>query len=156
MNITGQAVSLKFRDVHSPGIGVGSFVPRKNRQFSPILTRPISAPNAVPQRKRKQKINAGICRSYETRNIGQRIIGISSHLRKIAPLTNNPEPCFGVEKQAVGVIGKNMKNENPESKEKNNQQQDPNFRKKTEVKGQNPKANDDPSHDEHNDQNRKP
>ena len=36
------------------------------------------------------------------------------------------------------------------------QQQDPNFRKRTDEPGQNPKANDDPSHTVYNDENRSP
>jgi hypothetical protein len=36
------------------------------------------------------------------------------------------------------------------------EQKDPNFRKRTDVPGQNPKANDDPSHTVYNDENRKP
>ena len=36
------------------------------------------------------------------------------------------------------------------------QQQDPAFRKRTDVPGQNPKANDDPSHSVYNDENRRP
>ncbi|HTG45906.1 MAG TPA: hypothetical protein VK633_15410 [Verrucomicrobiae bacterium] len=36
------------------------------------------------------------------------------------------------------------------------EQQDPAFRSRTKLPGQNPRANDDPSHDVHNDQNRKP
>lgn len=41
-------------------------------------------------------------------------------------------------------------------KQPNDDQKDPNFRKRTDVAGQNPKANDDPSHDLYNDENRKP
>jgi len=36
------------------------------------------------------------------------------------------------------------------------EQKDPNFRKRTDLPGQNPKANDDPSHTVYNDENRKP
>ena len=39
---------------------------------------------------------------------------------------------------------------------KKQQQQDPAFRKRTDVPGQNPKANDDPSHSVYNDENRRP
>jgi hypothetical protein len=36
------------------------------------------------------------------------------------------------------------------------QQQDPTFRSRTLLPGQNPQANDDPSHDQNNDENREP
>lgn len=47
-------------------------------------------------------------------------------------------------------------NEDKHKQQKNDDQKDPNFRKRTDVPGQNPKANDDPSHDLYNDENRKP
>jgi hypothetical protein len=50
-----------------------------------------------------------------------------------------------------------MKRENKSNKDDvRKQQQDPAFRTRTKLPGQNPRANDDPSHDEHNDQNRRP
>jgi hypothetical protein len=41
-------------------------------------------------------------------------------------------------------------------KDAGQEQKDPKFRKRTDLPGQNPKANDDPSHDLYNDENRKP
>jgi len=49
-----------------------------------------------------------------------------------------------------------MKQESDEKAEGRNPQQDPLFRTRTNLPGQNPRANDDPSHDENNDENRCP
>ena len=44
----------------------------------------------------------------------------------------------------------------PKQPEPKDDQKDPKFRKRTDLPGQNPKANDDPSHTEYNDENRSP
>lgn len=48
-----------------------------------------------------------------------------------------------------------MKSDKKKKPDVKKQQQDPAFRKRTDVPGQNPKANDDPSHDLYHDENRK-
>lgn len=47
-------------------------------------------------------------------------------------------------------------NEEKQPQKPQDDQKDPNFRKRTDLPGQNPKANDDPSHDLYNDENRTP
>ncbi|HEX7861743.1 MAG TPA: hypothetical protein VF773_15515 [Verrucomicrobiae bacterium] len=49
-----------------------------------------------------------------------------------------------------------MTDEKQKQQDRAQQQKDPNFRKRTDVPGQNPKANDDPSHTVYNDENRTP
>jgi hypothetical protein len=49
-----------------------------------------------------------------------------------------------------------MKDEKKRKSDVKKEQQDPAFRSRTKVPGQNPKANDDPSHDLYNDENRRP
>lgn len=49
-----------------------------------------------------------------------------------------------------------MKEQNKQQPKEKNDQKDPAFRKRTDLPGQNPKANDDPSHTLYNDENRKP
>jgi hypothetical protein len=49
-----------------------------------------------------------------------------------------------------------MKDEKKQQPDVKKEQQDRAFRKRTDVPGQNPKANDDPSHSVYNDENRKP
>ena len=49
-----------------------------------------------------------------------------------------------------------MKDEKKPKSDVKKEQQDPAFRKRTDLPGQNPKANDDPSHSLYNDENRKP
>lgn len=49
-----------------------------------------------------------------------------------------------------------MKEENKQKPDVKKEQQDKSFRQRTNVPGQNPKANDDPSHMVYNDENRKP
>lgn len=49
-----------------------------------------------------------------------------------------------------------MKEKKEPKKEIKQQQQDPAFRSRTNLPGQNPQANDDPSHDQNNDENRVP
>lgn len=49
-----------------------------------------------------------------------------------------------------------MKQEKKTEPDIKKQQQDPAFRTRTKLPGQNPKANDDPSHSVYNDENRKP
>jgi hypothetical protein len=44
----------------------------------------------------------------------------------------------------------------PEAPNVTEEQQDPSFRTRTKLPGQNPRANDDPSHDQNNDENRQP
>ena len=47
-----------------------------------------------------------------------------------------------------------MKQQSNKKPDAQNPQQDPSFRSRTNLPGQNPKANDDPSHDQNNDENR--
>ena len=47
-------------------------------------------------------------------------------------------------------------NEEKQKQPPKDDQKDPNFRKRTDLPGQNPKANDDPSHHLYNDENRTP
>ena len=54
------------------------------------------------------------------------------------------------------IMEPRMKNEKTPKQDVKNDQQDPKFRKRTDLPGQNPKANDDPSHTVYNDENRKP
>jgi hypothetical protein len=49
-----------------------------------------------------------------------------------------------------------MKDRNKSQKEPKKQQADAAFRSRTKLPGQNPRANDDPSHDQNNDENRQP
>jgi hypothetical protein len=49
-----------------------------------------------------------------------------------------------------------MKEKSEKKTATKNPQQDPSFRTRTQVRGQNPRANDDPSHDQNNDENRRP
>jgi hypothetical protein len=50
----------------------------------------------------------------------------------------------------------NEKKQQQPQKDAGQEQKDPNFRKRTDLPGQNPKANDDPSQDLYHDENRKP
>jgi hypothetical protein len=47
-----------------------------------------------------------------------------------------------------------MKTQKNSKMDAKNDQQDPSFRCRTDLPGQNPRANDDPSHDQNNDENR--
>jgi hypothetical protein len=49
-----------------------------------------------------------------------------------------------------------MKSQRKNKADVKKEQQDPSFRTRTKVPGQNPRANDDPSHYENNDENRRP
>ena len=49
-----------------------------------------------------------------------------------------------------------MKHEKKKQSNVTKEQQDPKFRTRTNLPGQNPRANDDPSHDLYNDENRQP
>jgi hypothetical protein len=49
-----------------------------------------------------------------------------------------------------------MKDEKKQKSDVKKEQQFPAFRKRTDLPGQNPKANDDPSHSLYNDENRRP
>ena len=50
----------------------------------------------------------------------------------------------------------NREAKKPKKEKTKNNQQDPSFRTRTKLPGQNPRANDDPSHDQNNDENRHP
>jgi hypothetical protein len=58
--------------------------------------------------------------------------------------------------RCYGYKGVPMKDEKKPQRDVKKEQQDPAFRKRTDLPGQNPQANDDPSHSEHNDESRQP